>query len=182
LNSGTLCASIYSEAANLSTIKFITNFGHTSASVICFSGLIANSDHEQANFINNSVLEGIFVLLETQTGFTACVFLQNTGPLTNREKRPPENPNGILLSRCIFDTPEANFSGYAIGIYKNCLFNRTSRTPIPMKHMDTWGCPGVPLDESLKTLTSGLWIVILGGGILFAWSVWLRWKPVNKND
>jgi hypothetical protein len=39
-----------------------------------------------------------------------------------------------------------------------------------MKHMSTGECPGVSLEESLEALTSGLWVLVVGGVVIAAWS------------
>jgi hypothetical protein len=56
----------------------------------------------------------VFVLLETQTSFANCVFIGNVGSLTNRETQQSEIPNGIVFSRCVFDSSESSSTGYAI--------------------------------------------------------------------
>jgi hypothetical protein len=132
--------------------------------------------------MNCSALNGIFFIDDARIAFSASVFLKNNATLTNQDFSNDELRCGVLFQRCIFDSQHEAVPGYAVVIFKNCLFNRTTRTLIHMKHMDTWGCEGIPLEESIQDLVSGLTMLVFLGVAIAAGHFWYKRCKTPKRD
>lgn len=149
MNFGSMCGAMLYENTISSRIKFLNCYALISGYIMGFHNFNATMEHQMANIVNCSALNGIFHLQQARLIAEQFVFKYNNANITNADTKPEDS--ALLLYQCIFDE-ESIRTDFVNVITKYVLLNRPSRTTFEMRLLNTWGCESAPIEFPWKVI------------------------------